>query len=229
MATPIKLEEYQVDDFQVIRDLGPGLLEAVVQRLRELDAVPTRPDKLADTIAETLREKKNAAESIIREALMVYGWIRQGNLNVAEVQEGIRDAINTDSGWSDQDIAKWQSVEEAFGELLSLPILRLAASAIDLSYEYTNLWGGARILTDIRPIFNDEATSVDGAVVSHTFRLRFESLHGRHELNIAMDESDIHELAYQCDRALRKAHIARDLMRDRAKVPTVISGETENA
>jgi hypothetical protein len=229
MATTRVLQESQREDFQVVRDLGPETLQRVVGRLRQLEPAPVRPDQLGHAIAEVLGGNTDAAESVVRQALMIYGWIRPGGLQVAEVQEGIRDALKADFNWTDQEIEKWQRIEPALGDLLSLPILRLVASSIDLSYEYANLWRGARILTDIRPIFNEEATAIDGAVVSHTFRLLFEGLDGRHELNVAMDESDIKKLAEQCDRALRKGQTARALMRDNAKVPTMISGESDNA
>lgn len=223
----MRLDKFQRDDFRVIADLGPDSLQAVVERLRQLELVPVRPDKLHEAAAAALGDSHAAAEAIIREALMIYGWIRRSELDISEANELLTEAIQANS--TDEEFERWESVEELFAELLALPILRLVAIATDLSYEYTNLWAGARIITDIRPIFSHDATDVDGAVVSHSFRLRFESMDGRHELNIAMDESDIRELARQCDRALRKAHTARTLMADRAKVPTLIAGEHVDA
>jgi hypothetical protein len=229
MATQLKLQEIQKEDFQVIRDLGPEKLRKVVDGVRRIQPVPMRPEKLFLTVAESLGENEHAAESVVRQAFMLHGWIRQRGVEVGELQASIREALKADFHWSDKDVEKWNSIEPAFGELLSSPILRLVARAIDLSYEYTNLWREARILTDIRPIFNEEATAVDGAIVAHTFRLYFDCVDGGHELNIAMDESDIQRLAEQCERALRKAGTARDLMVEKAKVPTIISGEGDDA
>jgi len=218
----MRLDKFQYDDFRLIADLGPDRLHAVVERLRQLEVVPARPDKLHEAAVEALGDRQDAAEAIVREALMVYGWIRQNGLDALESQEFLSEAIKANC--PDAEFERWQTVEEPFAELVALPILRLVAVATDLSYEYTNLWAGVRIITDIRPIFSQDATDIDGAVVSHSFRLRFENMDGRHELNIAMDESDIKELAKQCDRALRKAHTARTLMADRANVPTLIAG-----
>lgn len=222
------LQREQLDDFVVIRELGPTKLQAAVERLRRDKRVPMRSDSLVSVIAEGLSEQRDAADSIVRQALMLYSGILYG-LKVEEVLAVIRDEVKTVFGWTDKDIEKWQQIEPAFGELLSLPAIRLTSRAIDLSLEYTNLWRAARILTDLRPIFSEDGADIDGAVVSHAFRLHFQSVDGPHELNVAMGESDIRALGEQCERALQKAQTARSLMRDKAKVPTMIAGESENA
>jgi hypothetical protein len=74
-------------------------------------------------------------------------------------------------------------------------------------------------------VFSRDAAKIEGAVVSSTLYLRFENIEGGRELSIAMDESDVKELMKQCERALRKASTARNLMDSVAKVPTIITGE----
>jgi hypothetical protein len=223
----LTIERYQLDDFRVIAGINPESLKRAVDRLRQLDPAPIRVDKLADMLADDLGDNQTAG-AVLREAILVYGSIRQSGLNVGEVQERLREALSADPEWSEASGVNWRAVDAQFCEFLSLPIVRLAASALDLSSEHAHLWRGARILTDIRPIFNADATDIDGAVVSHTFRLRLETSSTRQELSVAMDESDIRELARQCERALRKAQTARDLMNDRAQIPTMIAGKRDD-
>ena len=45
----------------------------------------------------------------------------------------------------------------------------------------------------------------------------------------ALDEADVLELTRQCNRALKKARTAQDLMKIKANTPTVITGETRDA
>ena len=104
-----------------------------------------------------------------------------------------------------------------------------SSTTLDLMYEYENLLQSARVVTDIRPVFSQDATWIEGSVVSHTLRLRYDSTEGDHSISIAVDESDIRELERQCRRALLKAQTARTLMVEQAKVPTVISGDGSNA
>src|SRR5262249_55776961 len=109
--------------------------------------------------------------------------------------------------------------EQPFGSVDSGSAVRLVSITLDLMFEHENLLQGAHVVTDIRPLFSEDATRVEGSVVSHTLRLRYVSTEGDHTISIAMDESDIHELARQCKRALLKAQTARSLMMDKAEVP----------
>jgi hypothetical protein len=99
-----------------------------------------------------------------------------------------------------------------------------------LAYEYANLFQGARIVTDVRPVFNDgddDEMQIDGAVVSFTLRLHYDNREGNHSLSIALDETDVRALHHQCERALQKARMAQIRIQD-AGIPTVISGKSSD-
>ena len=229
MADLLSFDESQLGDFKLVLELDNEQLQAVCACLRKLDAVPVRPEVLFHAVTRVLPKRHDIADSFVRQLMGLNGWVRQAGVKLEEVLEITRESLKANFDWAERDVGKWQKIEPVLREILSLPIVRLAAAAIDLSYEYTNLWMGARILTDIRPIFSQDATAVEGSVVSHAFRLRYSSVEGRHELNVAMDESDILHLAEQCERALQKAKTARALMIDKAKIPTAISGESDGA
>lgn len=115
-------------------------------------------------------------------------------------------------------------------KLFQADAVRTVSKATDLAYDHANLFQGVRIVTDIRPVFNDlddDRLAIDGAVVSYTLRLHFDNREGDHSLSIALDEADILVLQDQCERALRKAKIAYERMSQpqNAGIPTVISGE----
>jgi hypothetical protein len=230
MIAAIKLGQSELDDCRVVCDIGPQALTSVIQRLRRMRPAPISPKRLTDIIAEELVDKNAAAENLVRLAILAHAWARGTNSNVSDMPVAVLAAVAQSSAWTEDDARKWDKIAKLLAEFLSLPILHLVIRAVDLSYEYTNLWGNARIITDIRPIFTDDASTIDGAVVSHACRLQFLCADGQHELNIAMDESDVRDLAEQCDRALRKAETARHLMNDIAGVPTTVpGGETDDA
>ena len=113
--------------------------------------------------------------------------------------------------------------------MICVGAFRIVANALNLSYDYANLYLRARIITDIRPLFSKDAESIEGAVISYTLRLSIRSANGQNELSMAMDEADVLDLAQQCDRAFKKAHTARKIMKMQAEIPTVITGETHDA
>jgi hypothetical protein len=229
MGTRIQLQLEQKEDYERLRDLELAKLKAAVEYLRRSQPAPMRADRLIRAVAEGLGGQEEEAASIVRTGLMLHAWIRHGGLTVSGLQQAVQESVKVDFGWTHEQLQKWAQVEPAFGDFLGLPVLGLVAGAIDLTVEYTNLWRNCRILTDIRPIFDIGASIVEGAVISHTFRLQFENAEGFHELFLLMEESDLPVLIDHCERALKKAKTARALMQEKADVPTMVFGDDGNA
>ncbi len=180
-------------------------------------------------VKNALLGEQNAAESVTRLCLALNGVMRHSQLDADSVVSSIQSTIEREARWTNEEIDRWTSIEPIFVRLLGSSAFRVVAKAMDLSYEYANLYRRARILTDIRPLFMSDAESVEAAVISYTLRLRFDSADGEHELSIAMDEGDVRELRDQCERALKKARVARDLMANTAAIPTIVTGERSDA
>jgi hypothetical protein len=169
------------------------------------------------------------AEFLVRQLLSLQGLIRQTGLRSDDVLRGVRDAIERQGQECDLDAAAWAEVEPTVKCLVEEKSVRLAATAIELAYDYTNLVRRTKILTDIRPLFNEQADQIEGAVVSYTLRLHYNSADGEHEISIALDEADIRTLIAQCERAIKKAATARSLMADKCEIAVTVPGESDNA
>jgi len=229
MSTHMQLSENQIRDFQVIRDLGAEALSKVSNHVESLTGTALlNPDKLLSVIKGNLESNGPTADSLMRQALSLNGLMRQTEMSPSEVLAGISAAIERDSDWSPDEIASWDAIEPEFCKLLGLNAFRIAAATIDLSYEYANLFRNGRIITDIRPIFTEDASAIQGAVISFTLRLRFDSVDGGHELSIALDQGDVANLMQQCQRALVKSQTARGAMKN-AAIPTIVTGASHNA
>ena len=101
----------------------------------------------------------------------------------------------------------------------------MVVKSMELSYDYANLIRDIRIVTDLRPLFDEQGGNVEAGVVSHTLRVNYSSEDGRHELSLALDLQDIEKLKKQCDRAILKAITVRDAFRSAIEKPCMISGE----
>jgi hypothetical protein len=232
MPTQIRLIPQQIADLAGIRKLGAERVRSVVEHLRGLEVTPLRPEALQEDFATALGGDTRAAECLLRPILALSQLLRQRELSVGEVLDGLRFAVATaDPAWSDDEVAAWNAVEPHFAELFRAKSVRTVSKALDLAYEHANLFQSARIVTDIRPIFNDvddEQMEIDAAVVAFTLRLHYDNREGNHSLSVALDEADVRMLKYQCERALHKAELARGRMQDMAGVPTIISGEAHD-
>lgn len=224
----IQLSSQQLNDFAAICDMGLEVLQRVHAELKNLDQTVLRPNELLPIVEKAFGDENLAAEPLMRQGISLNGLMRQIGINATDVVQAVRSGIQRDGNWDSDKFKKWQSVESVFAELLDLDAFRIVAKAIDLSYEYANLYRKGRILTDIRPLFSEDAGTVDGAVVSFTLRIRYDSVDGDHELSIAMDDSDVRELARTCKRALDKARTSQELMSDKLGISTIVTGSDSN-
>lgn len=224
MATQLRLRATQIADMAIVGALGPDRIKRIRTQFESINPAPLRPDRLVTAVKEVVGDDDVSADGVVRLTLFLCGIMRQSGLTAPDLFQGIQNSVDADPKWTSDKQEKWKSIEVPFRELVACRATRLVATAIDLSYEYANLFQRARILTDIRPLFDEEGTAIEASVISHTLRLRYDSVDGEHGVSIALDEADIKLLAQQCERALTKARTAREAVSSLG-VPTVISGE----
>lgn len=232
METPaIQISPSQLPLLRVVVQLGEEKLSALVKNLAESSELPTRISEVEELFQQTLEESSG---SIVRLCLSFQPMIQ--DLGAEWVVEALENGLtqllskNNAAAESDEDavseeeLAGWRSCRNQFQALLESEHIRSVAKHLELSYEYGRLWRTGRILTDIRPIYNQEGSEIRSALVSYTMRLTFHSEDGDHSESFAMDEADVKALAHECERALRKAETARNLMVEKAGIKTNITG-----
>lgn len=222
----LKLDRDQVAALQQVCDLAPSRLNAITRRLREVAPVTLRPQQLYEHVLSACDSDESLANSLMRLGVSLNGWLRQAGIALPEGMEAIRNGLSSSAGWEEEMPTRWAAVEPAFTDFLAVPAFRILANAINLSYEYANLYRQARLLVDVRPLYSEDAHQVEGAVVTYTLRLRYENSLGDNELSIALDAADVRQLVGQCERAEVKAATIRRLMAERAGIPADIVGET---
>jgi hypothetical protein len=211
MTIQINLNKSQIADLKAILELGPQLLGKVVDRIDQLEPAPLAPAELQSAIQEVVPGDATVVDGILRQALSLTSLQRRRKLETDAVLGGVRSGLKTaDPPWDGPAIERWRELEPAFRRLISSKKIETTAKVLDLSYDYANLLQATRIVTDIRPVFDNDVTKIDGAVVSFTLRLSYDNSEGNHSLSIAMNQEDIKILKDQCDRALKKGALARD-------------------
>jgi hypothetical protein len=89
--------------------------------------------------------------------------------------------------------------------------IAIALKAQTLVYSHQNIFLNAKLITDIRPVFSDDASKIDELVVTHMLTLDYTDGTQRNTvLTLAMDQDDIEVLQLQCERAARKTLTLRN-------------------
>lgn len=216
-------------EFREICKLSPEIFEELIANLPKFDPQPLTLSRLIRQV-DTIVGNRDTSRSLVRHCIGVQSHIRRNGANEADVASAIRKSLaQKKTSRSGALLQAWNAIEKHFLSLASLDIFRIVGKTLDLSYEYANLFRGARILTDIRPVFSEDCEKIQAAVVSFSLRVAYDSADGDHELIVALDEADVISLVDQCKRALKKAGTAKNFMLSSAKLPTTISGGNEDA
>jgi len=91
--------------------------------------------------------------------------------------------------------------------------LKITMKALGVLVDQDHAFYHARILTDIRPVFNDKGDSVDAAVVVHNLRIHYGENSDHKDFYVALDASDIQSLREVLDRADAKAKCLQGLLK----------------
>jgi hypothetical protein len=195
--------------FKVLRELSQADFDALTVALAGATPV-LRPDSLAASIASSVPSLAETSLAEVLSALTsLMGLRRVQGVTVAEIAE--RLASSEDLETPKKDRARFaKRVEKA----LDTRAVRLLGKAADLGSEHDKVFVGARILTDVRPIFGDDVGEIpEGAVMSHTLKLEF--VHEEGTLGnayVVLDNEDIQGLKVALERAEAKATTVKRML-----------------
>lgn len=136
----------------------------------------------------------------------------------AELSEFERDDLSA---------KEWESRALLLNVLVDNSAFRAARKAIELSYDFPDVFRRAQIYTDIRPVFDLGVENITSAVISHCLRLSYTTGERVEDLALVMENREIIQLKEQCERAIKKGNVAEQLLNS-VELPARVSGKDEN-
>jgi|ERR1700730_1004512 len=215
----IRLSKAQSDDIATLCSFGSTTVERFADTIERLP-LTIRREKIQEAIASQFGKEK--AEPLGR---VLFGLATLHRRNFASVST-LLDSVSIPPEWGDAQRAKWQECRPALERLLSAASVILAAKATDLSFDVERFCVGARILTDIRPVFDLQREKIVGSTLRQTLRLEFMSLDGKvTSMSIGLDADDISRLKKECEEAIHKSTVTRDMLQKSGLTEIIIPGE----
>jgi len=86
--------------------------------------------------------------------------------------------------------------------------------ATELIYSHQNVLREARVLTDLRPVYDNAGARIVRMVVTHQLVMDYLDGSSRKRLYVAIDADDLKKLEEQCRRAEDKAGVAAESLKD---------------
>jgi hypothetical protein len=204
--TSLSIPEMDLPVFKTIVELNDAQITSLAAALNETGAT-LKQSAFADQISNKI---KTIGPSDVAAILRV--------LFIQELAEGVSISVSKNDQFSAEVIA---SLRIRIEKLLAFNnTIAVTAKAMDVITEHPHVFCGARILSDIRPVFATTAESASAAVVIHTLQIGYhDGGTGPHkEFYVALDTSDLGRLKETILRAEKK-DIALQSMLKSAHVP----------
>lgn len=207
MQIPEKFRE----GFSAMYDLKDTDIERLIVALTSISPI-LNPKSLASQVAAKIDSlERSTIDNIIDALASLYTFEFQTNFSVPEIIQAICNAMeNASIGTRHISIENRNWFEERLYKLLNIDSLKVTAKALIIMREHENVFGEAKIITDIRSIFgsNPEDPPV-GAAVSHVFKIEYYHNNESQEFFLGMDTSDINSLIEVLKKATQKAEILK--------------------
>ncbi len=229
MGLSFNLEEQQLKGLAALRDLGSENLKKAIDKFKNHKLKTFFPKTIEEEFKKLFADVGYDAKIIVRQLFHLYKLRRQSELEPKAIFEGLLNGISEAEGslkWEKEEIDNWKRLKPQIIELLSLPLLEVAFKATELTTEYDNILQNTVVLTDIRPIYNETATEIEGTLVTFTLRLQyFDKNRGSEVISLALDIDDVKKMIKSGQRAIEKAKTAKEFLIDNGEKPVIIMGE----
>jgi hypothetical protein len=172
------------------------------------------PQELGNELGERLPNLADYAGGLLSAAVSL---ITRAQHNPEEAQESAEQvSVSTELGIEEENRAVFV---ERLAAILRCPAVRLAAKALDLLTDYDHVYYGARILTDIRPVFpdgEDELAPVAAVVMANLKIEHYGPAGDLTSFHVALDHGDLLELCEVVKRGLEKTEVAKEFLKEKS-------------
>jgi len=174
-----------------------------------------RPEKRAEEIAPLVGMRADELAPIIRMFASMYS-ARLSNDVTAEdfAKNACQVAIQSERKELQIPPEQLPSIQADIASVLSSDAFRISAKATNILGEFERILNQARVITDLRPIFDVPSEKPVAALVVHSLRIAYEDTQGISEFFVAINSQDLEKLAKTLQRAMEKEKALRAFMAD---------------
>lgn len=173
--------------------------------------------KLAEAVAEKTGIAEEEAFDIVGSLIAFQNLRNQLNLDVDGFIEWLSEPLVDFAHEEGKEVEAeaWQKeltrIKEVFDEDSAFGVM---SKAIELVYAHQNALIDARLLTDLRPVYDKQAKKMLRMVVTHQLVLKYSEENSEKKIYLAVDASDLEKLEKECKRARDKANVVSESMKD---------------
>jgi len=195
--------------------------EELITRLEET-APTVDAEKFIGSVASRLKELDSATVKLIVSELltMMYSGFR-ADLKTTELASEISSgALEANSEEFPFTTEQKQLLELRLSNTFGSQGLRITGKAQSVFYDTDKIFVKARILTDLRAIYDEPGDEILGATVIHSLRIRYYENNDQKDIYLSLDNDELQEFVETLQRASKKQKGLETLMQ-KSSIPHV--------
>jgi hypothetical protein len=134
------------------------------------------------------------------------------DVSIDQFVADVLDAMRRDSEEFRAPATGWEHFGRQLAALLKTKSVRISSRADDVQHEEPNVFTTARILSDLRPVFDPETAEPHGALIIHKLKVTYFHDGEYSDIYISMDNADLKLLRSILDRAEKKTEALKSIM-----------------
>jgi hypothetical protein len=224
MPPQVRLRDDQLAQLAQLLQEDAATLDSLVESLRRLPTSTFTVKELKDAAAKVISDE--SATTLARVVVLLGSYCRRYGADGPAAVNSLDRGIALSSEWTHDQKTDWgRRLRPALDRIMQLESIHVLVKAIDLAFDYANVFATARIITDIRPIFDEHRDTPIGVIVSNIMRLEYMAGSQPINVSVALDKPDLERLRDACIEALRKMAKIHEFMDEPKKLRTVDTGE----
>ena len=166
---------------------------------------------IADVICKVRPEDSEERITVLASAIFGLHFMRAAEMSsVEQWSSDLAQTLNKDG-----DEASAAILRSKLAAILAVPPIQTAAKAWSLIDDHDKVYVGSRVITDVRPIFNNHiGGTLLASLVIHTLKISTRTNENVENIYAVCDNEDIRELIKSLQRALDKSAYLRRIIRD---------------
>jgi hypothetical protein len=225
MANWFKIPPAGYDGFRDLIDLGPDRLVRL-SKSPTLDELTLDVKAVAETLSKTLVFESDRIERAITAVLLPLSGMRAAfEMEPSSFLQLLSDLIKKQNlEWYNENSDDWQKIAPFLEPLIAADgFYAILYKVFQLLVHRPALVRDLKILTELRPVYDDEVTSVKAMLMTSTLVINYEENTVSKRLHLSLDEEDLDTLRDQLDRAGRKGQRLEEKVSE-LKIPILIAG-----
>jgi len=216
MPRRMKIPTEQLGAFVLLRDLGALKVDALATAL---PPVMLQTSVLEDELRKFGIEEPGPLSRTLY--TLAHAALHESTSSILDATtEALRQAR-----WADDQLAAWVACRAAMQRLLDAPGLVVLVKSLHLQYEHANILTGVHAVTDVRPVFNRDASQALAAIICHTLTIEYLCGGESRQITLAVDTPDLEQIVKHAQRGLTKAKTLEVYLAAPTSLPTRVAGE----